>query len=151
MGVRYRDWSEPAPGTRVRYHREDRARNGQTGEVVKMVPVGYLDNSNRKMALVKFDKDGMKTCCYVSNLERINEVSRELVGPKPKPLEEPEHPTPWSYTGNLLLDANGKKITRLAKGDPYNSLSLVKAELLAKVIVEAINEKYKVEDAPTPW
>lgn len=76
---------------------------------------------------------------------------RNLVGPKPKPLEEPEHPTPWSYSGNRIFDANAKHVMRVGKGDPYGTMSLQTATLLAAAIVEAINEKHKEEDGPAPW
>lgn len=155
MGIRYKDWSEPALNTRVLYMRDSTSffpLNGKTGHVVSGARKSKRGNQVRNLVSVQFD-DGRVIGCYVSNLERINEVAstRNLVGPKPKPLEEPEHPTPWSYSGNLILDANRNKVMRVGKGDPYGTLSPTKATLLASAIVEAMNEKYKEEDAPAPW
>lgn len=88
----------------------------------------------------------------IRNVERIKEVkSGSLVGPKPKPPVEPEHPTPWSVSGNTLYDANGTVVFRIGNPAYANTMAPEKAKKLAIVVRDAVNEAYSVEDAPAPW
>lgn len=100
----------------------------------------------------------------IKNVERITEVSNyryveNLVGPKPKPVEEPTHPTPWTNSGRRVLDSNGKVVLVVEKGNfnvgDYNKdLNMAPAYELARVIAEAVSEKYaapKVEDSKSPF
>lgn len=99
----------------------------------------------------------------IKNVERITEVSNHryvenLVGPKPEPVEEPTHPTPWTNLGRRVLDSNGKVVLVVEKGNfnvgDYNKdLTMAPAYELARVIAEAVSEKYamKVEDSKSPF
>jgi hypothetical protein len=158
--VRYKDWSEPAPGTRVRYIAEDprNRRDGTTGVVVAQTDEVYK-TTGRKMAIVQFDKDNVKSRCYVSNLERIEmPYVKNLVGPKPEPVQEPTYPTPWTSDGSNVLDANRKVVARLRYGGfelGSFGIELPMAERygLAQVIAKAVTEYYKAkaEDSKSPF
>lgn len=158
--VRYKDWSEPAPGTRVRYFAEDprNRRDGTTGVVLDQAKEIYTP-SGRKMAIVQFDSDKCKMRCYVSNLERIEmPYVKNLVGPKPEPVREPKFPTPWTSDGSNVLDANRKVVIKLrnggyAPGEFSSELPMAERYELAQVIAKAVTEYYKTkaEDSQSPF
>lgn len=150
--AKYQPWETVPEGTRVRYDRDrpPSRYNGRLATVLEEPPVqpGGLD---RRMVFVQFD-NGPRIRVYVHNLERIEDVAtRKLVGPKPKPPLEPEHPTPWSYSQHTIHDANGNTVFRIGNPDRFTTMDMRKATLLAAAIVESMNEKHKEEDAQAPW
>lgn len=151
--ARYQPWEIVDIGTRVRYNRErpPSRYNGRLATVLEQGPSTQGPVFKQRMVFVQFD-NGPKIRVYVHNLERIEDVAtRKLVGPKPKPPLEPEHPTPWTYSQNTVHDANGNTVFRIANPDRFTTMEMRKGTLLAAAIVEAMNEKHKEEDASAPW
>jgi hypothetical protein len=64
----------------------------------------------------------------------------ELIGPKPEPVPEPIAPTPWETDGAYVYDAHGRRILMVDGA----ALSGAQDDGIARLIVEAINEKYGV-------
>jgi hypothetical protein len=101
------------------------------------------------------------TTAFVTDVERIQEMAyvKNLVGPKPEPIQEPKHPTPWRYSGRRILDANGgvvfivRQASRTESG-PVFDIDMSTAYELARVVTDAVNEKFapaKVQDSPSPF
>jgi hypothetical protein len=95
----------------------------------------------------------------ISNVERIEEMTyvKNLVGPKPEPVQEPKHPTPWTFKGRDVLDANGKVIFRIQVRGMYNNnnndVPMADAYELATIVARSVNAKFgkKAEDSPSPF
>lgn len=62
----------------------------------------------------------------------------ELIGPKPEPVAEPATPTPWSASGEYVYDVNGRRILMV----DGSGLTGMEDRAIARLVVEAINEKY---------
>lgn len=80
-----------------------------------------------------------------------------VVGPKPEPVPEPTHPTPWRTKGRRILDANGKVVfivkqtSDTAEGLPHD-IGMTLSYELARVVAEAINAQYRtVESSKSPF
>jgi hypothetical protein len=101
------------------------------------------------------------TYATLSNVTKVEQMKyvKNLVGPKPEPVEEPTHPTPWTSDGRNVLDANRNVVVRVQFGG-YNLNSyreeqpMPVAFELARTIAEAMNEKHapaKVADSASPF
>jgi len=92
---------------------------------------------------------------YINNVERIEEMAyvKNLVGPKPEPVQEPKHPTPWASSGRDVRDANGNAVLRVTTRNTRDLVPMDQAYELARVIAEAVSEKFasKAEDSPSPF
>jgi len=97
---------------------------------------------------------------FTDNLEGIEEMSyvKNLVGPKPEPVQEPKFPTPWTSDGSNVLDANRKVVLKVRTGGYIQSeyvkdLPMAERYELAKVIAAAVTQFYAktVEDSKSPF
>lgn len=144
------------PGTKVKVAPWTAPYAGWIGTVVEPRP-GELTRStvNPKRTITRVQIPGRKGSFgfYTNNLERIEEVTNynNLVGPKPEPVREPEHPTPWVRQGRVILDANGVQVLKVSKSSEYQSIPLDKAYKLTQALVDAVNGKFSKEDAPSPF
>lgn len=162
MGVRYKDWSEPPIGTQVRYILEGRGMTNWVGEVVGVPYTQPGRYEHRNLVKVKFGGKPTPRACYVSNLERIEEVAsnlytENLIGPKPEPVKDPKFVAPFQAKGPNVVDSNGRVVTKIQfgghlVGQIVADLSMQERYDLAKIFAEALNEKYaKKSDAPSPF
>lgn len=161
MGVRYKDWSEPPPGTRVKYVGDSSFTRNREGTTVGEVYPAPGTGPARNLVRVKFDHPFGTVSRYVSNLERINEVpyANNLVGPKPEPVKEPKFVTPFRHDGRNIVDANRRVVLNIRYGgyilDTYRTeLPMAEACELARLIAEALTEKFapaKVADSESPF
>jgi hypothetical protein len=96
----------------------------------------------------------------VINVERIEEMPyvKNLVGPKPEPVQGPKFPTPWTSDGSKVLDADRKVVVKLqyggySEGEYTAQLPLHERYDLAKIIAAAVTQFYaqKVEDSKSPF
>lgn len=97
---------------------------------------------------------------YIKNIERIEDMSytKNLIGPKPEPVQEPKFVTPFRSVGRDVVDANDRVVFKVRNGGHKlgsfsQELPMDQAYDLAKVMAEALNEKFetKVKDAPSPF
>lgn len=156
---------EPPIGTRVRYESlGNHPRNGKTGTVVSSVRRSNLGPDVQGLVSVEFDHDSRTVGCYVHNLERITEemtrYNKNLVGPKPKPVQEPEHPTPWRSVGRRVIDANDQVVFLVENGNFPNeglsggpkNLSMSRAYDLAAIVADGVNKLHEgTKDSPSPF
>ena len=100
------------------------------------------------------------TDAYVDQVERIEEMSqtpyvKNLVGPKPEPVQEPAHPTPWTSDGSNVLDANGTVVIRIVLGGyragHRSELPIGHRYELARLIAEAVTEKFEAKVSQSPF
>lgn len=98
----------------------------------------------------------------IINVKRVQEKSvayvKNLVGPRPEPVQEPKFVTPFRSEGRRVIDANGRVVYMIqyggyAEGQYRSELSMAEAYELARVSAEALTEKYaaKVEDSKSPF
>jgi len=95
----------------------------------------------------------------VINVERIEmPYVKNLVGPKPEPVQEPKFPTPWTAEGSKVMDSNRKIVLKLqyggySEGEFSAQLPMTERYELAQVIAKAVNEFYKAkaEDSKLPF
>lgn len=161
MGVRYKDWSEPPIGTRVKYVLNGRGMTGWEGEVVGLPYTQPGRYEHRNLVKIKFDDKPTPRACYVSNLERIEDMAvmrnSNLIGPKPEPVKEPKFVGPFRSIGRHVVDANSKVVVKVQfgghrEGGFSEQLPMDEAYDLATVIAEALTEKFsKKEDSSSPF
>ena len=81
-----------------------------------------------------------------------------LIGPEPKPVQEPKFVAPFRADGRNVIDKNRRVVFRINFGDYM--ISSFRTELpastafeLARVVADALTEKYaeKTEDSPSPF
>lgn len=102
---------------------------------------------------------GVGSEANVINVERIEmPYVKNLVGPKPEPVQEPQFPTPWTWEGSNILDANRKVVIKLRHGGHQlgefsQELPMAERYELAQIIAKAVNEFYKAkaEDSKSPF
>lgn len=89
--------------------------------------------------------------------ENMSYVSN-LVGPKPEPVQEPKHPTPWSASGRDIIDANGNRVLRIQFASAPDTrqdhlIPMAEAYELARVIKDSVNALHGkvVKDSPSPF
>lgn len=98
----------------------------------------------------------------INNVKKVETVLNhsDIVGPVPEPVKAPKHPTPWKQNGRDIVDANGRVVISLNRGNYVDSgfgsthLDAGSAFKLAKVISEAVNAHFgggKVEDSKSPF
>jgi hypothetical protein len=159
--TRYDKADQVEPGTRVRVSSQVGIPDaGSFGTVVKRSPNRHEWSQYRdrtRMTWVQIDGRLKPFGYYTNNLERVEEMSyvKNLVGPKPEPVQEPKHPTPWTSKGRDVLDANGSVIFRVQHRGAYNNdVSMSEAYDLARIVAEAVTAKFaqaKVQDSPSPF
>jgi hypothetical protein len=119
---------------------------------------------NTRMTYVKLDNVSSPLGAYgffTDSLEGIEEVVayvKNLIGPKPEPVQEPKFPTPWTSDGSNVLDANRKVVVKVqyggyGQGEFSANLPLSERYELAAVIAKAVTEFYKAkaEDSDSPF
>jgi hypothetical protein len=139
------------PGTRVKVI-DGAPYGGQLGTVVQVPPLKSawsMSLPDTRMTYVQIDGKRHPYGYFTFNLERIETVTN-LVGPKPEPVKEPTHPTPWKAQGKVILDANGVQVLKVQMRSEYNNIPLYVAVELADVITKAVN-KYFEKDTPSPF
>lgn len=161
--TRYDKADEIESGTKVLISKPG-PYGGKIGEVVE-TPFGRnswseLDPAMR-MTWVKIPGRATPFGFYTNNLERIEEMTynKNLVGPKPEPVQEPKHPTPWRYSGRRILDANGGVVfivrqTARTEAGMVLDIDMSTVYELARVVTDAVNEKFapsKAQDSPSPF
>lgn len=98
----------------------------------------------------------------VINVKKLedNQVTyvNNLIGPKPKPVEEPKFVAPFESDGRNVVDANRKVIFRVQFGGyrvgGYRAeLPMAESYELARIVAEALSEKFAkpVEDSKAPF
>ena len=96
----------------------------------------------------------------IKNVKRSNEMAyvKNLVGPRPEPVEEPKFVAPFRSDGRNVVDANLKVVFRIQFGgyltNQYRSeLPMAEAYELARLAAEALTEKFAapVEDSKSPF
>lgn len=148
-------------GTRVRVWPSTAPFSGLYGTVVPNGIMGRrvwsLTNPGTRLTYVKLDYRDTVFGCHTNNLERIEDMNtRNLVGPKPEPVQEPDFPTPWRADGANVLDANDKVVFRIQFGgyhqDAYRSeLPVATKYALAQEVVKAVNKFHEKVDSSSPF
>lgn len=98
----------------------------------------------------------------VVNVKKLedNQVTyvKNLVGPKPEPVEEPKFVAPFESDGRNVVDANRKVVFRVQFGgyttNGYRSeLPMAEAYELARLAAEALSEKFAkpIQDSKSPF
>lgn len=146
-------------GTRVRVSPFASPYSGQYGVVV---PNNVFDRKawagtrpRTRLTYVSLENSDKVFGYFTDNLERIEEMTNynNLVGPKPEPVKEPDHPTPWRRQGRVIIDANGVQVLKVRESSEYETIPTEKAFRLASVLVDAVNALFPAskEDAPSPF
>ena len=149
-------------GTRVRVARHTAPYSGVEGTVVTApAGKGYYAQLRTKTRItwVQLPTRNTPFGFYTDNLERIEDMQygKNLVGPKPEPVKEPEFITPLRADGANVVDDNGKVVTRVqfggyVQGSYRSELPVATKYALAEIFAQAVNEKYgKVEDSKSPF
>lgn len=132
------------------------------GVLLSLARSGY--NPRIQVTKVKEAKVGsaeVGSCASIVNMRKVEYMSysKNLVGPKPEPVQEPKFVTPFRSQGRNVIDANGTVVVRIERGG-YAIGTVVRGELgmahaheLARLFAEAVTEKYaaKVEDSKSPF
>lgn len=158
--VAYNKDEEIPLGTRVKVSETTAPHTGKLGTVVD-APPGRITWStmkhNTRMTWVLVDGSTKPFGYYTYNLERIEDMNtRNLVGPKPEPVQEPEFPTPWRADGANILDGNDKVVFRIQFGGyrqgAYRSeLPVAVKYALAQEVVKAVNKLHQEADTKSPF
>lgn len=100
-------------------------------------------------------------CASIINVRKVEEevtYVKNLIGPKPEPVEAPTFVAPFKSDGANVVDANGKVVTRVqfggyTEGTYRLELPIAHKYELARVIAEALTEKFarRVEDSKSPF
>ena len=145
------------PRTKVRIL-ENTGRFGEIGTVVSR-PEGRIKWSTSRpdvrITWVQFEDLEGPIGYFTDDLERVEDMSSTtLVGPKPEPAKEPQHPTPWKAEGRRILDANGREVFRIRSKAASDEVPMAVAYELARVVANAVSAKFApaaVKDSDSPF
>lgn len=96
----------------------------------------------------------------ITNMRKVEEMAyvKNLVGPKPEPVQEPKFVAPFKSDGRNVIDANRNVVARITHGGypaaGYRvELPMAEAYELARLFAEALTEKFatKAEDSKSPF